>query len=304
MASKKKSSVKRESKVKKSLSSAKKSGMIKKKSVKIKEAGYSEHKLKTEKSIAMDFAEAVHKKFGNMIKATVLFGSQSKNTAGPSSDIDIIVIVDDAVINWDMEMTAWYREELYKIVRKQKHHKELHINTIRLTTWWEDLLHGDPVVINILRYGEALMDIGSFFNPIKALLIKGKIKSTPEAVHAALQRAPGHIIRSRLSEMSAIEGTYWAMVDSAQAALMTAGKVPPSPEHIPELLKETFVDQGMLKIGYVKGMRDLYTLHKSITRGQVNDIKGAEIDEWQELSEKFLTEMVRIVDTLLEDKGN
>lgn len=254
-----------------------------------------------EKDVAMDFAEKVYKKFDRLIKATILFGSQAKNTASSGSDIDIILIIDDASVNWDLELVSWYREELGKLISAQNYSQKLHINTIKLTTWWQDLLHGDPVVINILRYGEGLIDSGGFFSPLKSLLIQGKIKSTPEAVYAALQRSPMHIARSKASEMAAIEGVYWAMVDSAQAALMTAGKMPPSPEHIPEMLKKTFVDNDMLKISAVKAMRDLYTLHKSIEHRDISDIKGVEIDSWQDTGEKFVSDMIKIVDTLLEN---
>lgn len=258
--------------------------------------------LRTERDIAFDFAEKVYKKFDKIIKAAILFGSQSKKTASADSDIDIILIIDDAAINWDIELVAWYREELGKIIAAQKYSRDLHINTIRLTTWWEDLLHGDPVVINILRYGEALLDYAGFFNPIKALLLSGKIRSTPEAVHAALRRAPAHLYRSKQAEMGAIEGAYWAMIDSAQAALMTAGKIPPSPEHIPEMLHQAFVEEKMLKSSYVKGMKELISLHKKIVHGRLNDIKGAEIDEWQDFAEKFLNEMTRIIGFLLNKK--
>ena len=171
--------------------------------------------LINERQIALEFAAKVQKRFSDMIKATVLFGSQTKGEASSSSDIDIVIIIDDASIKWDLELISWYREELAKLVAACKYPRELHINTIKLTTWWNDLMHGDPVVINILRYGEALIDIGGFFNPLKALLLDGKIHSTPEAVYSALQRAPMHLARSNFAELSAIEGIYWTMVDSA-----------------------------------------------------------------------------------------
>lgn len=258
--------------------------------------------ISNEKEIAVNFAEKVHKRFDRLIKASVLFGSQAKNKATPGSDVDIIFIIDDASVAWDLELVSWYREELGKIVAQEQFAEQLHINTIKLTTWWQDLLNGDPVVINILRYGEALIDSGGFYDPIKALLIQGKIKSTPEAVYSALQRAPTHIARSRAAEMSAIEGVYWSMVDSAQAALMTAGKMPPSPEHLPGMLKETFVEGGYLKMDAVKALRDLYVLHKAIAHGEINDIKGSEIDGWQETAEKFLEDMVSLIDKMLENK--
>jgi predicted nucleotidyltransferase/uncharacterized protein (UPF0332 family) len=282
-----------------------KSGKKSKKTSKKKDSLESrKFSLNKEKEVAMDLASKVHRKFSNMIKASILFGSQAKNSAVSGSDIDIIFIIDDASINWDLELISWYREELGKIISKEEYAQQFHINTIKLTTWWHDLLHGDPVVINILRYGEALIDIGGFFNPLKALLIQGKIRSTPEAVYAALQRAPQHIARSKMAELNAIEGAYWAMIDSAQAALITAGRIPPSPEHIPGMLKETFVDTKMLKMDAVTAIKDLYRLHKTIAHREVSDIKGVEIDKWQETAEQFLSDMVRIIDSLLDEKKN
>lgn len=274
------------------------------KQVKVRSVPIKRRVLRTEKDIAMDFAMKVQRKFDRIVKASIMFGSQTKGqeTEVAGSDIDIILIVDDAAFEWDLELVAWYREELGKLISGSEYGKDLHINTVRLTTWWEDLMHGDPVVINILRYGEPLIDYGGFFNPLKALLLKGKIRSTPEAVHAALQRAPWHLARSRAAEMGAIEGAYWAMIDSAQAALITAGKMPPSPEHIPDMLKDVFVDTDMLKMSYVKGLRELYSLHKSIVHGEVTNIKGQEIDEWQDLAEKFLLQMTGIIDKMLESQ--
>jgi predicted nucleotidyltransferase/uncharacterized protein (UPF0332 family) len=259
-------------------------------------------KLTSERDIAYDFATKVHEKFDKLVKASILFGSQAKNTATATSDIDLILIIDDASINWDIELVAWYREELGKLVSSLRYGKELHINSIKLTTWWNDLMQGDPVIINIIRYGEVLIDSGGFFNPFKALLAQGQIHSTPEAVYTALQRAPTHLARSKFSQMSAIEGVYWCMIDSAQAALMTSGKLPPSPEHVPAMLKENFVDKGMLKIEAVKDMRDIYVLHKAIAHGEVKSVKGIEIDAWQQKAEKFMLEMTRIIDLLLTNK--
>lgn len=258
----------------------------------------------SQREVAMEFAALIHKKFDSLIKATVLFGSQAKNTATSSSDIDIVVIVDDASVSWDDELIAWYRQELGKLLSSVAREKELHVNTIKLTTWWQDLLYGDPVVLNIIRYGEPLIDIAGFFKPIKSLLIQGKIHSTPEAVYAALQRAPSHLARSHASEMGAIEGVYWTMVDSAQAALITAGQLPPSPEHIPGLLKEAFVDKNYLKMEIVNWYRELYNLHKGIVHGTIVSIKGAQIDVWQQRAQIFLRKMTELIDMLIESGKN
>lgn len=256
-------------------------------------------KLKQESDIAMDFAVKVYKKFDKVVKSIILFGSTVKQTSVAGSDIDIIIIIDDVSVKWDQEVIAWYREELDKILRANPYRQSLHINTIKLSTWWEDLIKGDPVVLNVIRHGEAMIDMAGFFEPLKFLLIKGKIKATPEAIYNCLQRAPTHLMRSKASELNAIEGLYWAMVDASHAALIAEGVLPPSPEHIPVDLKEHFVNTGKLKMQYVVWYRDLLILHKKIAHGEIKDLKGVEIDEWQEKAEKFLDAMARLVKELV-----
>ena len=272
----------------------------KKKIQKIKNQNLPTLQLKTDSEIALDFATKIYKLFNKIVKSVILFGSTVKQTAVAGSDIDIIVILDDVTINWDQELIAWYRQELDKMLRSNPYRKSIHINTIKLSTWWEDLMRGDPVIINILRSGEAMIDLAGFFNPLKALLIKGKIKSTPEAIYNCLQRAPIHLARSRAAELNAIEGLYWAMVDAAHAALISANIPPASPEHIPIDLKENFVNSGKLKLKYVIWYRDLLLLHKKIAHGEINDLKGVEIDAWQEKTKEFLNIMAQLVKNFIE----
>ena len=269
------------------------------KKTKLNEKDFPTLKLKTEHDIALDFAVKVYKKFDKIIKSIVLFGSQVKHTSVQGSDIDVIIVIDDASVDWDQELIAWYREELDKIIKKNPYQKELHINTIKLSLWWEDILVGNPTTMNILRYGEALIDYAGFFDPLKSLLLKGKIKPSPEAIYNCLQRAPLHITASKAAELNSIEGLYWAMVDSAQAALIAVNEVPPSPEHIAVGLKENFVNSGKLKMKYVLWYRDLLVLHKDIVHGDIRDLKGVEIDNWQKKTEEFLKLMAQLVkDTL------
>ncbi len=257
-------------------------------------------KLLSERDIALDFATKVYQQFNKLVKSIVLFGSSVKQTSISSSDIDIIIIIDDSSVQWDQELIAWYREELGNLIRKNPYRKELHINTVKLTTWWEDLMRGDPVVINILRYGESLIDFGGFFNPLKILLQEGRIHSTPEAIYTCLQRAPQHLARSKAAELGSVEGIFWAMVDSAHALLIASKVLPPSPEHIPILLKENFVDKGLLKMKYVVWYRDLYVLHRRIIHGDLTDIKGMEIDDWQARTEDFINTMAKLIEQIIE----
>lgn len=279
--------------------------MVKKKdekSDKEKTKNYDTLKITSERDIALDFASKVYKEFDKIIKSVVLFGSSAKKISTPDSDIDIIIIIDDVSIRWDQELIAWYREELGGLIRGNPYKKSLHINTVKLSTWWGDLTRGDPVIVNILRYGEPLIDFGGFFTPLKVLLQEGKIRSTPESIYTLLQRAPVHMARARAGLLSVVDGLYWACVDSAHAALIAAKIMPPSPEHISEILKEEFVDKKMLKQKYADYYLQIHQIAKEIIHGKKIEIKGRDVDELTAITDEFVGEMARIVDELVEKK--
>ena len=248
--------------------------MVKKKTVKKKVIKKKISKQKTDQDIAMDFATKAYKKFQEAIKSIVLFGSVSKKSTTKGSDIDILVIVDDCSIQWDQELIAWYREEMGKIV--EKHSERLHINTVTLSTFWEDVREGEPAAINIIRYGQTLIDFGGFFDPLKSLLAKGRIRPTPEAIFTTLRRAPLHISRAKFDIINSIEHLYWAMVDSAHSALMAKNQIPPSPEHVGEMLDEVF--NKTLDKKYIKWYNEMYALAHDIIHGNVKHLTGKDID--------------------------
>jgi len=257
-----------------------------------------------EREIAMDFAMKVYEKFDQMIKSIVLFGSSARQIATPDSDIDIIIIIDDVSVKWDNELIAWYRKELGKIIVKNPYAKALHVNTVKLSTWWDDMMRGDPVVINILRYGDALIDFGGFFNPLRVLLKDGKIRSTPESIYTLLQRAPGHLTRAKQSMLAVVDGLYWTMVDSAHAALIAADVMPSSPESIPEVLTETFVKNKKLNKKYVAYYVEIHAVAKRIVHGSLTSVRGEDLDDWFEKADLFLGEMASLVDKLIDEKGS
>ena len=253
----------------------------------------------SEKEIAVDFARKVYEKFDKLIKSVILFGSITRETKTNGSDIDIIILVDDASVQFDQELIGWYREELGKIIQLNPYKKELHINTIKLTTWWQDLMRGDPVVINVIRYGEEIIDFGGFFRPLKILLQQGKIKPSPEAIYTALERAPIHLANSKRAEIGAVEGVYWAMVDSAHALLIAAKVMPSSPDQISMLLKENFVDKRLLDIKYVEWYSEIYHVYKGIVHGEITHVNGSTIEDFQKKADLFIGIMAQTISRII-----
>ena len=252
--------------------------------------------------IAYDFATKAYKQFKEMIKSIILFGSVVKEEVTKKSDIDVIIIIDDCTINWDQELIAWYREELSRLIAKQKYKKDLHINTVTLSTFWDELRAGEPVVINIIRYGQTLIDFGGFFDPLKVLLAKGKIRPSPEAIFTTLRRAPDHIARARYNSLSSIEGYYWAMVDAAHAALMAMNEIPPSPEHIADMLNVVFVKSGKLDKKYIEWYTELYHLVRGITHGNIVNVKFENIQEQDKRTQEFVREMFKLTEGLIKQE--
>lgn len=275
---------------------------MEKKSVKKQNPAAKQEKLYSDRDIAMDFAGQLYKKFRDIIKAIALFGSVPKEQAVKKSDIDIIVVIDDCTVNWDEELIAWYREELAKLIAAQKYKKELHVNTVTLTAFWEEIRAGEPLVINILRYGEPLIDLGGFFEPLKVMLAKGRIRPSPEAIFITMQRSGQHLGRANAHILNSVEGFYWAMVDASHAALMAMNIVPPSPENLLELLNENLVNKKLLDKDYAEFYESVRKKSKEILHSETNKISGKELEEMQRKSGDFVLRLNEITKALIKNQ--
>ncbi len=260
-------------------------------------------KIVAARDIALDFATKTYSKFEQLIKTIAMFGSSVKKEATNSSDIDVVIIIDDVSLGWDEELIATYREELGKIIQLNPYRKPLHVNTIKLSTWWQDLIRGDPVVINVIRYGDPLIDHAGFFMPLKALLRDGKIRATPEAIYTLLQRTPMHMARARNALLEAVDGYYWACVDSAHAALIAAKVLPPSPEHVGDIMHDTFVKNKILKSEYVDFYNQIHSLAKGIVHGDRRDVSASILEDLRKKTDDFVRVMSKLVEDLVEKEN-
>lgn len=242
--------------------------------------------------IAKTFAKRVYGEFGDFIKAIVLFGSVSKKKEN-ASDIDILIVLDDVRIQFNEDIVQTYRVILQKIIADTNKDK-LHIQSMKFTSFWEYVRAGDPVATNILRYGIALVDTG-FFDPLQMLLDQGRIRPTPESIStyfgmapASLEKAEGHLLSSGVD-------LYWSVINSAHAALMHYGEVPPSPEHVVEIMKKTLVKDKKVSKESVKTMDEMYKLFKAITTRTKKSFSGKEYDAYRIKAEKFVKEMDKYI---------
>ncbi|MBR9689522.1 MAG: hypothetical protein GOV01_01320 [Candidatus Altiarchaeota archaeon] len=234
-----------------------------------------------------DFVSIVSKKFGSFIKAVAVFGSFAKKKEKDASDIDIFVIVDDSFAPLDKALYLAFQSEMTLISRK---YPKFHLNTITISQFWDSTRRGDPLAIQVLRDGIALVDSG-FFSPLKRLLIQGKIKPTTEAISATLSRAFFNLNSYGNALLGAANALYWATVEASHAGIMRYGRVPGSPWEISTLLKETLVKDKVITIEDVKIYEEVFALEKGMSKGEVTYVDSKTLEDLHEKVVGFVTKI-------------
>ncbi len=239
--------------------------------------------------IARAYAKSVYQEFGEFIKAIIIFGSLTKNTQNPESDVDILCIIDDVTIDLTSEVLDSFQIINEKIILNTS--QKLHVHTISLTSYWEFIRSGDPVMMNILRDGVALIDTG-FITPIQRMLFQGRIRPSMEAVYNYVGMAPKALFNAHMKLLQAVVDLYWAAMDITHAYLMKEGEMPVSPDHLPELMRK----YAVFKKEDITLVQQLYTLTKDILQRRKNVIRGIEYDLLKKKVEKYYEKLRNKID--------
>lgn len=230
-----------------------------------------------------DFTVKVVKDFGTFIKSVVVFGSFVRGEIKQESDLDILIIVDDASVPLTPKVMALYQEELVKLLHQEEDEEKkkgvpikIHANTSTITQFWDGVRRGDPLTIQILREGVMLFDVG-FFSPFKMLLREGKIRPTQEAIDASISRALFHQNQYHRFLLSGANALYWQAVEAAHAALMKANSIPASPRTIPREMRENLLAKGVVTEEDIRTYEDAFNLMKEITHENVSEVEEARL---------------------------
>jgi predicted nucleotidyltransferase/uncharacterized protein (UPF0332 family) len=253
---------------------------------------YEKHEI----DIALAFAKEAKKELKDLLKAIVLFGSSARkkvDSTEKTNDIDVLIVIDDIKIELGPEIVQTYRIIIEKIVAKIS--KKLHVTSLRFTNFWEYVRAGDPIAINILRDGIPILDSG-FFEPLQILLYQGRIRPSAESIQNYLAMAPQTLQNSKQHILQATLDLYWAVIDSAHAALMSVNEIPPSPAHVADMLDEKLIKKGLLHKKYAYTMRNFYSLGKSIMHGELLQISGDQYDTYYREAFSFVMDMKTFIE--------
>lgn len=249
---------------------------------------YDEADLK----LTRTFSDHLRKEMGDLLKGVVLFGSAARGATKEGSDIDVLLLLNDLDVVMSNEVITGLRVLIENTAAKVS--DKFHITTMHLSEYWDYARQGDPIIVNILRDGMPVYDDG-FFAPMQTLLAEGKIRPTKEAVWAYYLRAPKTIKSAQTHLLSAIVDCYWAVIDSAHAALMHHNVIPGAPHLVADLLEEHFADKGKLDKMYVKSLRKFYKLAKEVGHHELNKVSGKEIDDLIKEADDFVKQMKKLI---------
>jgi len=252
------------------------------------------HRYPTEDvKLAQKLAQQLKDELGDFLMGVVLFGSAVRKEQTIKSDIDVLIVTNDTTFQITDPLVEAYRIIVDKIVGGLS--PKFHITSMTFTSFWEYAKAGDPVVVNILRDGFALIDSG-FFDPLQRLLKQGRIRPSEESIWKYFGRAPRTLINSKWHLLQATLDLYWAVIDSAHSALMSKNEVPPTPEHVADMLNKVFVRHRRLEKKYVETMDKFYTLMKQITHREIKEIKGQEYEHNYAEAESFVRRMKKLIE--------
>jgi len=244
--------------------------------------------------LARKFASKLYKEFGTFIKGIILFGSSTKAPKSLKKDIDILVILDDITIKFSKELIETYRIITEKCIADVSSER-LHVQSMKFTQFWEYVRVGDPVAINIIRSGLALVDTG-FFDPLQALLDQGRIRPSEESIYTYFTMAPASLQRAKQHLLTAVIDLYWATIDAAHAALMRVNEIPPTPEHVADLLERKLVAKKRVSKKYADIMRSLYKIYKKIVHRDIKEITGKQYEYYKKQAEFFVNGIKKIIE--------
>jgi predicted nucleotidyltransferase/uncharacterized protein (UPF0332 family) len=244
--------------------------------------------------LAEQYKDEVLKKYKNMIKAVVLFGSLTRNDFHEKSDIDMLVVIDDVTARFTPEMKDSFDDKLHEIAKSIS--EEITVQPAwTLTEFWDMARIGHPLLYTIVRDGWALYDTG-FFIPVRKLLELGKIPTTLEAVEKFMETAPQKINRVETAKLYMVaEDLYYAVLNSSQAVLMYMGYNPPSPKHTPLDVKEHLVNEHLLEAEYLHDLEYIIDFRKKVEHKEVKDISGQHLDDLIEKAKKFVSRMEQLL---------
>lgn len=244
-------------------------------------------------------------RFDRYIASYIICGSLVRGTAGPDSDIDVAIIIDDTDVKkmTRMELLERLRGIIYDYIREATAlagvKNKLEPQVWLLTDFWQGIKDVSPVFFTFLRDGIPFYDRGGTFLAWKRLLAMGRIKPSPEAIDQYMKEGDrtDEFVKRRL--IDTMIDIYFGVVTPTQAMMMLAGHGPPIPKTIVAEVKEALVKkEKVMSESDLKTLEKAVKYYKDYEHGKLKKISGKEIDELEKEAEVYRKKMKSVREKL------
>jgi len=240
-------------------------------------------KILIEKSVK--FMNEIRKRFGEIVKSVLIFGSVVRGDVKPSSDADVWVILDDTALKTSVDLNT-VKEEIFVTAENLK---DLHVQITYLTEFWQWVRIGSPELVNFLRHGLVLYDTG-FVKPVQRMLQLGLLPPSEEVIRLKTKASEIRLEKIKGDLKSIIFDLRYCASDTIQAVIMHYYKTQPDPKEIPKYL-EKMVEEGRVEKEFLDKWKEIDKLWKDIDHQIVKDVNGEYLQKalilTQEIIERF-----------------
>lgn len=230
----------------------------------------------------------VLRKFEKYVTTYAMGGSFVRGETKKTSDIDVIVIIDDTDVKRmsRFELIEKLRGIIYSYISEAMAiagvKVDYNVQVWLLTDFWERVKDAEPVAFTFIRDGIPLYDRGAFL-PWKSLLRMGRIKPSPESVDMFMSSGDKmkDLVNKRIFEIL-IHDIYWGTIQPTQGLLMLYGLAPQNVYDTSKSFKENFVEKEKLIEKRYHDILEEITIkyYKGFEHGKIKagDINGKDID--------------------------
>ena len=236
-------------------------------------------------SRVVKFTNVIRQQYGDVVKSVLIFGSAAKNTMKKSSDVDVWVVLDDTAT----KSTSDFERVSMNIQLVAHELKDLHVQTTKLTEFWQWMKMGSPELVNFLRYSLPVYDTG-FIKPVKKMLEMGLLPPSEETIKLKSKAASVRMKKIEMDIKALVFELRYASLDVCQAVAMHYYNEQPDAKAVPDFLKR-LVKEKKLEKSYVSKFKKLNKLWKDIDHKKIKNIDGKYLDDALTLSKDIVSRM-------------
>ncbi|MCC5994156.1 MAG: nucleotidyltransferase domain-containing protein [Candidatus Aenigmarchaeota archaeon] len=240
-----------------------------------------------EKSVKL--MNEVRKKFGEIVKSVLIFGSVARGDLKPTSDADVWIILDDTLSKTSVDLER-VKEEIVSMAESLK---DLHVQTTYLTEFWQWVRAGSPELVNFLRYGLVLYDTG-FVKPVQRMLQLGLLPPSEEVIKLKQKTSEIRLERIKGDLKNLVFDLRYCASDMIQAVVMYYYKTQPDPKDIPKYL-EKMIEEGKIEKEILEKWKEIDKLWKDVDHQIVKEVDGEYVQKTLKLTQEIVERMKKLL---------